>query len=133
MPRHRPSPVSQSAWGRLPRACRPGVIAGIALCAIQMVSSQEGGLAGLAGLGDLTRSFFAHDAYVGAHRFSLFHIRTLARVVVTGFSVDAVDGEDASLVPDRTAGSASLGRPLGHHGAREWNASSVAIWHPATW
>jgi hypothetical protein len=58
-----------------------------------MVSSQEGGLAGLAGLGDLTRSFFAHDAYVGAHRFSLFHIRTQARVVVTGFSVDAVDGD----------------------------------------
>lgn len=68
-------------------------VSAIVLCPTQIVSSEQGGLAGLSGLGDLTRSFFAHDAYVGSRRFYLFHIRSRDRVQLTGFSVATVEGD----------------------------------------
>jgi hypothetical protein len=51
------------------------------------LAGQQGGLTGLGGLGDLTRSLFARDAYVGSRRFDLFHLESRDRLAGEGFSI----------------------------------------------
>ena len=58
------------------------------------IAGQQGGLAGLGGLGDLVHSLFAHDAYVGSRQFDLFHLKSRGRLAWEGFSIVPPPGND---------------------------------------